>query len=100
MLNAERLGITSQNVDKIIADIDNQPKAVKRLFSKESAAGEMSTSLGLADDWSYQIIKQVGNYQEVYDKHLGPKTALNITREGTFNALVSEGGLLYPHPIR
>jgi general L-amino acid transport system substrate-binding protein len=100
MLNAERLGITSENVDQIIADLDNQPKAVKRLFSKESAAGEMATSLGLVADWSYQIIKQVGNYQEVYDKHLGPKTALNITREGTFNALVSEGGLLYPHPIR
>ncbi|MEO9274530.1 transporter substrate-binding domain-containing protein [Marinomonas sp. 5E14-1] len=100
MLNAERLGVTSKNIDQVIADLDNQPKAVQRLFGKDSAAGEMATSLGLVDDWSYQIIKQVGNYEEVYEKHLGSQTALDITRDGTFNALVSEGGLLYPHPIR
>ncbi|ETX12262.1 amino acid ABC transporter substrate-binding protein [Marinomonas ushuaiensis DSM 15871] len=100
MLNAERLGVTSENIDQVVADLDNQPKAVQRLLGSDSAAGEMATALGLVDDWSYQIIKQVGNYGEVYDKHLGSQTALDITRDGTFNALVSNGGLLYPHPIR
>lgn len=100
MLNAEKFGITSENVDAIMADIDNQPKAVKRLLSNKSATGEMGTQLGIAENWSYNVIKQVGNYAEVYGRHLGPDTAFGMQRAGTSNALSSEGGLLYPHPIR
>jgi general L-amino acid transport system substrate-binding protein len=100
MLNAEMLGVTSENIDKIIADIDNQPKAVKRLLSSKSAAGEMGAQLGLSENWSVNVIKQVGNYGEVYSRHLGPKTTFAMKREGTSNALSSDGGLLYPHPIR
>lgn len=100
MLNAEQLGVTSANIDDVMADIDNQPKAVRRLLSKDSAAGEMGTQLGLAENWSYNIIKQVGNYGEVYARNLGPDTPFGMKREGTQNALSSNGGLMYPQPIR
>ncbi|MHA2937577.1 hypothetical protein ACXJY6_04685 [Vibrio sp. RC27] len=100
MLNAEKLGVTSENIDQIMADIENQPKAVKRLFSNKSAAGEMGAQIGLSENWSYNIIKQVGNYAEVYNRHLGPSTTFGMDRVGTNNALSSEGGLMYPSPIR
>ncbi len=100
MLNAEQYGVSSANIDQVMANLDAQPSDVQRMFSADSAAGEMADALGLPRDWSYQIIKQVGNYGEVYDRHLGAQTALNIGREGTFNALASDGGLQYPHPVR
>jgi general L-amino acid transport system substrate-binding protein len=100
MLNAEAMGITSDNVDAIMADLENQPKGVVRLLSAESAAGEMAQQIGLPADWSYQVIKQVGNYAEVYERHLGTETTFGMDRSGTVNALSKDGGLLYPDPIR
>lgn len=100
MLNAELLDITSENIDAKLADLDNQPKAVRRLFAVDSAAGEMASQLGIPADWSYQVIKQVGNYAEVYERHIGTGTSFGMERAGTVNALSRDGGLLYPHPIR
>jgi general L-amino acid transport system substrate-binding protein len=100
MLNAEAMGVTSENIDGIMADLANQPKGVQRLFGQDSAAGEMAQQIGLPADWSYQIIKQVGNYGEVYDRHLGPNTSFDMARTATANALSQDGGLLYPDPIR
>ncbi|MCC9620584.1 transporter substrate-binding domain-containing protein [Thalassospira sp. MA62] len=100
MLNAEVMGVTSENVDAIMADLENQPKGVTRLLSAESAAGDMAQQIGLPSDWSYQVIKQVGNYGEVYDRHLGPGTTFDMARKGSVNALSRDGGLMYPDPIR
>lgn len=100
MLNAEALGVNSQNVDGIVADLENQPKAVQRLFSKDAAAGEMASQLGLPENWAHQVVKQVGNYGEVYERHLGVESAFGLDRTGTANALVADGGLMYPQPIR
>lgn len=100
MLNAEQLGVTSQNIDTVMADLANQPKAVKRLLSSESAAGEMAKKLQIPTDWAYQIIKQVGNYGEVFERNLGSASVMNFSRTGTPNALSSDGGLLYAYPIR
>ena len=92
MINAEELGVTSANADQM--KTANNP-AVLRLLGAEGSFGE---SLGLSNDWAYNIVKQVGNYGESFERHVGPNTPLKISRG--LNALWSEGGLLYAPPIR
>ena len=60
--------------------------------------GELGTSLGIDDDFMVKVLKQVGNYEEVYDRNLGPGTIFNLERG--LNALWTEGGLLYAPPFR
>jgi general L-amino acid transport system substrate-binding protein len=100
MLTADQYGITSQNVDSVIKDLANQPKAVGRLFGEESAAGDMAEKLQIPRNWTYKIIKQVGNYDEVFERHLGKNTPFKLDRKGTLNDLSSRGGLMYAYPIR
>ncbi len=100
MLTAEKYGITSQNVDSFVKDLDNQPKAVKRLLGEKSATGDMAMKLQIPSNWAYKIIKQVGNYSEVYERHLGESTVFKLVRKGTPNDLSSRGGLMYAYPIR
>ena len=54
-------------------------------------------SFGISVDFMQKVISQVGNYGEVYDRHLVP---LGLTREGSLNALWTEGGLIYAPPFR
>jgi general L-amino acid transport system substrate-binding protein len=100
MLTAERYGITSKNVDEVVKDLANQPKAVRRLLGEKSAAGNMAEKLKIPRNWTYNIIKQVGNYGEVFERHLGQDTPFKLTRKGTPNDLSSHGGLMYAYPIR
>ncbi len=100
MLTAEKYGITSQNVDSIVKDLSNQPKSVKRLLGEKSAVGDMAEKLQIPSGWAYNIIKQVGNYGEVFERHLGENTAFKLERKGTPNDLSSRGGLMYAYPIR
>ncbi len=90
---AEEFGITSANVDDIRASTENP--SVKQLLGLE---GDMGTKLGISNDWAYNIIKQVGNYGEIYDRNLGPDTPTYIPRG--LNSLYTEGGLLYAPPVR
>ncbi len=90
---AEEFGITSENVDEVRSSTTDPN--VKKLLGLE---GEMGTKLGLSDDWAYNIIKQVGNYGEIYDRNLGPNTVFNLPRG--LNALYTDGGLLYAPPFR
>jgi general L-amino acid transport system substrate-binding protein len=53
-------------------------------------------ALGLADDWAYQVIKQVGNYGEIWQRNLGADTPIKAERR--LNALYQQGGLLFPLP--
>ncbi len=92
MVNAEELGITSANADEMKGS-DNP--AIKRVLGVE---GEFGAALGVGNDWAYNIIKQVGNYAETFNRNVGPDTPLAISR-GT-NALWSKGGLQYAPPIR
>ncbi len=92
MVNAEELGITSANVDEMKGS-DNP--AIKRVLGTE---GEFGAALGVGNDWAYNIVKQVGNYGEAFDRNVGPDTPLAISR-GT-NDLWSKGGLQYAPPIR
>lgn len=100
MLNADELGINSGNVDKAVADLARQPKAVQRLLATDGAAADMAAKLHLPADWAYQVIKQVGSYGEVFDRNLGPATPFKLKRQGTQNASVRDGGLMYAYPIR
>jgi len=93
MINAEEMGIDSGNINKMTYN-DTTP-AEARFIGKEGKFGE---ELGLANDWAYQIIRQVGNYAESYDRNVGPNTPLKLDRG--VNALWSQGGILYAPPIR
>ncbi len=90
---AEEFGITSANVDDFLAAADNP--SVNKLLGVE---GEMGTKLGLSDDWAYNVIKQIGNYGEIYDRNLGPDTLTYIPRG--LNMMYTEGGLMYAPPVR
>ena len=93
MIIADEIGITSSNV----ADMAKNSKLpeVKRLLGSEGKYGEM---LGLAPDWAVQVISQVGNYGEVYDRFIGPATLIGLERG--LNAQWTDGGLLYSPPFR
>lgn len=93
MINAEEMGITSENINKMTYNKTTPAEA--RFIGKEGKFGE---ELGLANDWAYQIVKQVGNYSESYEKHLGLNTPLLLARGA--NALWTKGGILYAPPIR
>lgn len=87
MQEAEEVGVSSQNVDQMLSS-DNP--TVKRLLGVE---GEVGNSLGLPNDFMVKVIRQVGNYAEVYDRHLGPE-GIDIPRGP--NELWINGGLIYP----
>jgi general L-amino acid transport system substrate-binding protein len=93
MVEAEEFGVNSQNVDDLNANSDNP--GVRRLLGVE---GDMGQGLGLPNDWGYQIIKQVGNYGEIFERNVGMSTPLKIERG--LNALWTEGGLQYAMPVR
>ncbi len=90
MLEAEVLGITKANVDKIKAETKN-PEA-RGFLGLEGNFGKL---LGVDNAWSYNIIKAVGNYGENYDTYFGP---LQLPRG--WNNLYTKGGLQYPLPWR
>jgi len=93
MLNAEEQGVTSQNVDDRRAN--DQNPIVRRLLGVEGGFGAM---LDLDDDWAYNVIKEVGNYGELFSRNIGEGSQLNIQRG--LNALWTRGGLQYGHPVR
>jgi general L-amino acid transport system substrate-binding protein len=87
---AEEKDITSTNIDTIEWDAE-----ATRLFGADDDS--LAVMLGLDSDAFYQVIKQVGNYGEIFDRNLGP---LRLTRPGTPNARHTEGGLIYAPPVR
>lgn len=92
MVNAEEMGLTSDN----IASFQNSENpAVARLTGAQGDFGQM---LGVHTDWAFQVISQVGNYGEVFERTIGSGSELGIGRG--LNALWSDGGLLYAPPIR
>ena len=92
LIQAEEFGITSNNVD---AMMKTENPAIKRFLGVEPGLGK---ALGLDEKWVYNIIKQVGNYGEIYEANVGPKTKLGLQRG--LNGLWTEGGLMYAAPFR
>ncbi len=93
LIEAEENGITSANVMSMKKNSKNP--VVQRMLG---ASGDVGSFLGLDNDWLVRAIKTVGNYGQIYDRHFGPKTKLNIPRG--LNKQWKEGGLLYALPIR
>ena len=93
MLNAEELGVDSQNVVETAKTTKNPD--IARLLGTE---GEFGKDLKLPKDWAVQIVKQVGNYAEVFNRNVGAGSELKIDRG--LNALWNKGGLQYAPPVR
>nr|WP_158973769.1 amino acid ABC transporter substrate-binding protein [Pseudomonas sp. BAV 4579] len=93
LVNAEELGLTAANVEAQAKDSKNPD--VRRLLG---ADGEFGKDLKLPKDWAVQIVKQVGNYGEVFERNVGMGSDLKIKRG--LNALWNAGGLQYAPPVR
>jgi general L-amino acid transport system substrate-binding protein len=94
LINAEELGVTSQNVQEMKAS-DNV--VIKRMLGGEGSFGQ--EDLGLATDFAVNVLAAVGNYGEIYDRYMGPE-GLSFTLDRGLNALWTEGGLIYAPPLR
>jgi general L-amino acid transport system substrate-binding protein len=92
MINAEEMGITSQNVDEMLKSNDPMVQRFLGVIEGNGAA------LGLDEKWAYNIVKQVGNYGEVFERNVGKNTTLGIERG--LNALWTNGGLMYAPPFK
>jgi general L-amino acid transport system substrate-binding protein len=91
-LEAEEKGITSKNIDEMLKSAD---PAIKRLLGVTPGMGK---ALGVDEDWVVKIIRQVGNYGEMFERNVGKNTPLKLERG--LNALWTQGGLQYAAPIR
>ena len=89
---ADEKGITSDNVDAVVADPPDAEAG--RLLGGD---GEQQSAMGLAPDAFYQVIKQVGNYNEIFERHLAP---VGLSRRDSANASWRDGGLIYAPPAR
>lgn len=92
MINAEELGVTSGNVDEQLKSTNPN---IQRLLGVTEGGGK---SLGLDEKWAYNIVKQVGNYGQSFERNVGQDSPLKIQRG--LNAQWTEGGLMYGLPIR
>jgi general L-amino acid transport system substrate-binding protein len=91
-IEAEEKGLTSKNVDEAKSSPD---PTVKRLLGVTPGLGK---DLGLDEAWAYNIIKQVGNYGEIYERNVGMDSKLQLPRG--LNAQWTKGGLMYSPPFR
>lgn len=92
LLLAEYHGVNSGNVDEMRADPPNPQ--IARLLGVDPGLGDR---LGLSNDWGYNMIKQVGNYGEIYDRNLGEGSPYKLARG--INNLWNNGGVLYPFTV-
>ena len=92
MVNAEEAGITSENVAEMANSDDPN---IQRIVG---ADGDLGSKLGLENTFCANVVANVGNYGESYDRNVGPDTPLKLDRG--VNALWSDGGLLYAAPQR
>jgi len=93
LIEAEEYGITQANVDQLKAS--SQDPVVQRILGTSEDTGKL---LGLDKDWAYRAIKAVGNYGEMFERNVGPKTALKLPRGA--NNLWNKGGFMYAPPVR
>lgn len=93
LIGAEELGITSKNVAALAGSTKNPE--IRRFLGLEGKSG---TNLGLDSGWARRMVAQVGNYGELFHRHLGAGSRLRIDRG--LNRLWTKGGLHYAPPIR
>ena len=88
------MNITSKNLDERGAN-DKDPSAQALLGTNTAKLGAM---LGLESQWAYNVIKNVGNYSEIFERNVGQSTPLKLDRG--LNALWTNGGIQYAPPVR
>ncbi|WP_121631255.1 amino acid ABC transporter substrate-binding protein [Tropicibacter alexandrii] len=93
LIAAEELGVTSTNLDEMIAGSDTPE--INRLLGTEGILGEV---LGLKPDWAAQAVRAGGNYGELFARNIGENTPIGLSRG--LNAQWTDGGLLYAQPFR
>lgn len=94
LVNAERMGVTSENVDEMMSsDIIE----IRRMLGQEGEFGQ--SDVGLDADFAANVIREVGNYGEIYDRYMGPD-GVSFTLPRGPNTLWTEGGQLYAPPLR
>ena len=93
LIVAEELGVTSENIDDLLKNTNNPE--IKRLLGLE---GSLGSKLGLTDDWAANVIRTMGNYSEIFERHIGVNTPVGLARG--LNALWNKGGILYAAPFR
>jgi general L-amino acid transport system substrate-binding protein len=94
MITAEDFGITQANLEEMVK---SENPDIKRFLGEEKDQ-TIGKDLGLDEKWAYNIVKQVGNYGESFERNVGQASPLKIERG--LNALWSKGGLQYAPPIR
>jgi len=93
LLESEEYGITQANVDKMKAE--SKDPVVMRILGVSEDTGKL---LGLDKEWMARAIKATGNYGEIFERNVGPKSPLGLPRGA--NNLWNKGGLMYPYPVR
>ena len=93
LIIAEELGVNQGNVEDMAMGTDHPE--INRMLGSEGSYGEM---LGLDAEWAVRAIAAEGNYAEIFDRYIGPDTALGLQRG--LNALYKDGGILYAPPFR
>jgi len=91
-IEAEEYGITSKNVDEMLKSTNPN---VQRILGVTPGMGK---NLGVDEKWAYNMIKQVGNYGEVFARNLGEDSAMKLPRG--LNAQWKQGGVMYAWPVR
>lgn len=92
LIQAEEFGITAENVATFEG---TENPDIARFLGQE---GTLGSDMGLPDDFMAQVIAQVGNYGEIYERNVGADSQFGLERGQ--NALWTEGGLMYAPPFR
>jgi general L-amino acid transport system substrate-binding protein len=90
LISAEELGLTRANLAQ-----RSREAAVRTAFVPDA---EVDRDLGVAPEWTLRAVEAVGNYGEMFDRNLGPRSPLNLERG--LNRLSTQGGLMYVPPLR
>ena len=93
LIEAEEFGVTQANADELKAN--SKDPGQQRLVGTGEDLGKL---LGLDKEWSFRAIKAVGNYGEMFERNVGPKSVLKLPRGS--NNLWNKGGLIYAPPVR
>ncbi len=93
LIEAEEYGITQKNVDEMIKT--SQDPVVMRIVGTSEDTGKL---MGLDKNWMVNALKATGNYGEIFDRNVGPNSALKLPRG--LNSLWNKGGIMYAPPVR
>ena len=93
LIEAEEAGLTQANVEAM--QKDSKDPVINRLLGSTEDSGKL---LGLDKDWLLRAVKATGNYGEIFERNVGPKSPLGLPRG--LNNLWSKGGVVYAPPVR